>query len=269
MTSTTDSLYLWPDGAPGALGDGSEDRPRLTPFLPTGDGPFAAVVVCPGGGYGGRAPHEGAPVAQWLNTLGVAAFVLDYRVAPYRYPVPQNDARRAMRLVRAHAEAWRVDAGRVGILGFSAGGHLATSTATLFDFGDPAAVDPIERQPSRPDALIACYPVISSGPFGHFGSFQNLLGDPPPAELLQALSLETRVTAQTPPSFLWSTSDDGAVPVENSLFFAQALHAHGVPYALHIYPSGPHGLGLAEGHPAGAWTRNCAEWLAEIGFRVP
>jgi acetyl esterase/lipase len=264
--TTTDTMYLWPDGAPGAMGDGSEDKPRLTPFLLDGDGPFAAVVVCPGGGYGGRAPHESAPIAQWLNTLGVAAFVLDYRVAPYRYPVPQHDAKRALRTVRANAAAWKIDPARVGILGFSAGGHLATSTATIFDAGDPAG-DAIERQSSRPDALIACYPVISSGPCGHRGSFNNLLGDPPPADLLAYMSLEDRVTAETPPTFLWSTSDDGAVPVENSLRFAMALRANNVPYALHVFPSGPHGLGLAEGHPASAWTRCCAEWLAEIGFR--
>jgi len=267
MTMPIQPILLWPQGAPDALGNGPEDTPRLTPFIPTGPGPFGAVVVCPGGGYGGRAQHEHAPVAEWLCGLGVAAFVLVLRVAPYRYPIPQNDAKRALRYLRATSAEWHLDPHHLGILGFSAGGHLAACTATLFDAGDPFAVDPIERESSRPDALIACYPVISSGEFGHQGSFLNLLGDPPPVALLHALSLETRVTVQNPPTFLWHTSDDAGVPVENSLLFAMALRHHGVPFALHSFTSGAHGLGLALDHPtAHAWTSLCAGWLQEQGF---
>jgi acetyl esterase/lipase len=267
LTTQLDPLFLWPEGAPGARGTAAEDTPRLTPFLVEAAAPVASVIVCPGGGYGGRAAHEGAPIARWLNTLGIAGFVLDYRVAPYRHPTPLGDAQRAIRLVRAAAARFGVDPARVGILGFSAGGHLATSAATLFDAGQPDAPDPIDRQSSRPDALIACYPVISFGEFGHRGSMHNLLGENPPEALRHALSLETRVTPETPPTFLWHTSDDGGVPVENSLLFALALRAHGVPFALHSFPHGRHGLGLAAGEPqVEAWPTLCGAWLRGLGF---
>jgi acetyl esterase/lipase len=262
-----DRLPLWPQGAPGALGDGPEDRPSLTPHLPASAGPTAAIVVCPGGGYQGRAAHESDPIARWLCELGVAGLVLDYRVAPYRHPAPLSDAQRAIRTTRAKAAEWNIDPRRVGILGFSAGGHLAASAATIFDDGDPDAADPVDRFPCRPDALVACYAVLTFGPHRHNGSMVNLLGPQPSEEMRNYLSLENRVTPRTPPSFLWHTADDTAVPVENSLLFAQSLRQSAVPFALHVFPHGRHGLGLAENEPAvAAWTSLCAAWLTEIGF---
>ncbi len=223
----SESMLLWPQGAPHATGNGPEDRPRLTPYLPEGKGPFPAIVVCPGGGYGFRAAHEGEPIAHWLCTLGIAGFVLDYRVAPYRHPVPLGDAQRAIRLVRAQAAVLNVDPARIGILGFSAGGHLAASAATIFDAGNPSADDPIDRQNCRPDALVACYAVLTFGEFRHDGSMQTLLGEAHGAEALarkrqlqEYLSLEKRVTPRTPPAFLWHTAEDDCVLVENALLFA-------------------------------------------------
>jgi acetyl esterase/lipase len=265
-------IFLWPGGAPGAKGDALEDKPRITPYLPAGDGPFACIIVCPGGGYGGRAAHEGAPICKWLNSIGVAGFVLDYRVKPYRHPIPLGDAQRAIRTVRARAAEWKIDPKRVGILGFSAGGHLAASAATIFDAGKPDAADPIDRVSCRPDAAILCYPVITFGDFRHNGSMVNLLGPDPNPKLRQELSLETRVTPETPPVFLWHTSDDGSVPVENSLLFAMALHKNKVPFALHVFPHGPHGIGLGDGDrgakapDARQWPAICAEWLKNLGF---
>ena len=260
-------ILLWPGGAPGAKGETPEDKPRITPYLPAGDGPLACIVVCPGGGYGGRAPHEGAPIAKWLNSAGVAGFVLDYRVRPYRHPIPLGDAQRAIRLVRARAAEWKIDPKRIGILGFSAGGHLAASAATIFDAGKADAADPIDRQSCRPDAAILCYPVITFGEFRHNGSMMNLLGESFDDKLRQELCLETRVTRETPPTFLWHTSEDAGVPVENSLLFAAALHKNKVPFALHIFPHGRHGLGLATDVPeVCAWTALCVDWLKGIGF---
>jgi len=267
MPQKLEPHYLWPGKAPGALGESPEDRPSLTPYLLEG-GPHACVIVCPGGGYQVRAQHERDPIAIWLNQAGVSSCVLDYRVKPYRHPVPLQDAQRAIRTVRARAAEWRIDPRRIGILGFSAGGHLACSAATLHDAGNPATTDPIERESSRPDALIACYAVTTFAPaYGHRGSQNNLLGpEPDPAEL-KRLSLENSVTPLNPPAFIWHTTDDEAVPVENSLVFAMALRKVGVPYALHSFPRGRHGLGLAGDDPTvSAWTGLCARWLQDIGF---
>ncbi len=244
------------------------ENPTLTPFLVPGDHVRAAVIVCPGGGYGMRAAHEGAPICHWLNSLGIHAFLCDYRIAPNRHPLPLDDAQRSIRLVRHHAANWKVDPDHVGILGFSAGGHLVCSVGNFGDEGDATASDPIARQPGRANAVIACYPVISSGPFAHRGSFDNLLGPQPDPALLARLSLETTVTPRNPPTFIWFTADDSGVPVENGLLYAAALRQQGVPFALHVYPSGQHGLGLAaENGPVSAWTAACAEWLSGIGFR--
>jgi acetyl esterase/lipase len=264
---TPGPVLLWPDGAPGARGDSPEDSPRLTLYLVSGDGPNACIVVCPGGGYGGRAAHEGEPVARWLNTLGLSAAVLDYRMAPYRHPIPLGDAQRALRLVRAKAADWRLDPRRVGILGFSAGGHLAASASTIFDAGDPDASDPVQRFRSRPDAAVLCYPVITFGEFRNNGSMVNLLGENADPDLRESLSLETRVTPQTPPTFLWHTRDDPAVPVENSLLYASALRRCNVPFALHVFPHGPHGTGLAADVPeVRQWPALCAAWLTALRF---
>ena len=263
-------LPLWATGAPPgerAFADQPLEEPYLTPYLLPGDSPRACVIICPGGGYHRRAEHEGAPLARWCNRLGLHAAVLDYRVKA-RFPASLNDAKRALRLVRQRAGEWRIDPARVGILGFSAGGHLAASASTLFDLGDPAAADPIDRQSSRPDASILCYPVITAFDQRHHGSIEVLLGaEPWDAAARARVSIERQVTAATPPAFIWHTADDGAVPVVNALGYATALAAHQVPFALHVFPHGRHGLGLASEEPTvAAWGPLCARWLAEIGF---
>lgn len=261
-----ETLLLWPEGTLGSLGDSLEDQPAITPYLVEGEG-NAAVLICPGGGYGMRADHEGGPVAEWLNTLGISAFVLRYRVAPYKYPSALNDAKRALRTIRSSAGQYGIDPDRLGILGFSAGGHLASTAGVLFDPGQKEAADPLERYSSRPDFMILCYPVISMGEFTHEGSKVNLLGENPDEELIRRLSSELQVTKETPPAFLWHTSDDDAVPVENSLLFAAALRRHEVPFDLHVYAHGRHGLGLADEEPhTRGWTDACASWLQLNGY---
>lgn len=263
---------LWPEGAPGARGTADHDRPTLTPYLAEAtDGPAPAIVVCPGGGYGGLAAHEGGTYALWLNQQGISAFVLKYRLGShgYRHPAMLQDAARAVRLVRHRAKEWRVDPGRVGIMGSSAGGHLASTLVTHYDAGQPDAQDPIDRESCRPDLGILCYPVISMGEFTHRGSKRNLLGDSPSPELVRSLSNELQVNAQTPPCFLWATADDPVVPVENSLQFAAALRRARVPFALHIYEHGPHGMGLGDKppfkHPL-PWAAELRYWLKRRGF---
>jgi acetyl esterase/lipase len=267
-----DALPLWPEGAPGATGKEDKDIPTITPYLAepalaTG----AAMVICPGGGYGGLAPHEGRDYALWLNQNGVTCFVLKYRLgsAGYRHPRMLQDAARAVRLVRSRAADWKIERQRVGIMGSSAGGHLASTLLTHFDSGKPDADDPVDRESSRPDLGILCYPVITLGPYTHQGSKRNLLGDNPTPELVWLLSNELQVTPQTPPTFLWHTAEDTAVPVQNSLDFAAALRKAGVPFALHIYEKGPHGLGLADKPPfqnVHPWAKDCLFWLKEHGF---
>jgi acetyl esterase/lipase len=262
---------LWPDGAPGALGSEAADKPKLTVYrAPSEDANGAAVVVCPGGGYGRLASdHEGKQVAEWLNSLGVTAFVLQYRLGPrYHHPAPLQDAQRAIRLVRARAGDWGVDPTRVGILGFSAGGHLASTAATHFDDGRADAADPIERQGSRPDFAVLAYPVITlEDPAAHVGSRRNLLGEPADPALVQLLSNERQVTARTPPTFLFHTADDPGVPVKNSLRFFDALLAAGVPAELHVFAHGKHGVGLAQSDPAlSSWPRLCALWMEGRGL---
>jgi len=270
---TNPVVALWLGDAPGSRGAGEGHSPTLTVFpadpgLVTG----AAMVICPGGGYGHLAEHEGAGDARWLNELGITAFVLKYRLgsAGYRHPVMMQDAARAVRLVRAHAAEWGIDTNRVGIIGSSAGGHLASTLVTHFDGGQADAEDPIERQSSRPNVGVLCYPVITLGEFTHQGSKKNLLGINAPPELMQLLSNELQVTSNTPPCFLWHTVEDKTVPVENSLQFASALRTHGVKFELHLYERGGHGLGLGsrewnpeKHHP---WVAECQRWLHEQGF---
>ncbi|MDA3960222.1 MAG: alpha/beta hydrolase fold domain-containing protein [Planctomycetota bacterium] len=266
-------IPLWDHRAPGepiGVGDPvrAAEQPQLTPFLLPGTTPRALIVVCPGGGYGNRADHEGAPVAEWLNSLGLHAAVLDYRVAPYRHPCPHSDASRALRLVRHHAAEWGVNPQQVGILGFSAGGHLAGSLAVHHDAGNATARDPIEHHSSRPDAAVLCYPVLSFKPWCHAGSRSNLVTHQErQPELEHALSLEAQVTRHVPPCFLWHTADDAGVPVQNSLRFTEACAKHGVPVALHVFPHGNHGLGLAPQDPTvAAWCGLCATWLTDLGW---
>jgi acetyl esterase/lipase len=265
-------LRLWPGDAPGALGREPHDTPTLTPYLPEpGASSGAAIVVLPGGGYANLAAHEGPDYALWLNTLGVAAFVVRYRLGSngYRHPRMLEDAARALRLVRSSASRWGLDAARIGVVGSSAGGHLAATLLTRFDAGDPRAEDPVERVSSRPDLGILCYPVISMGSIGHDGSRLNLLGERPSDEQVQALSNELHVSAETPPCFIWHTWEDASVRVENSLAFAAALRRHGVPFDLHVYQRGAHGLGLGNRETSGPphpWTSDLAYWLREQGF---
>jgi acetyl esterase/lipase len=264
-------LVLWPGGAPGRIGeDPDKDVPTLTVYRPEeGKASGAAVVVCPGGGYGGLAAHEGEPVARWLNEIGVTAFVLKYRLGPrYHHPAMLDDAGRAIRTVRARAAEWGVDPKRIGILGFSAGGHLASTAGTHFDAGDSASDDPIARASSRPDAMILIYPVIAlATPYGHKGSLRNLLGDNPDPKLVASLSNESQVTKETPPAFLVHSHEDTVVPPENSLLFVLALRRNGIPCELHMFEKGQHGYGMALADPElKAWPAACEHWLRRRGF---
>lgn len=271
-------IPIWSNPAPGALGTAAHDIPTLTPYLPAAEkATGAAIVICPGGGYGGLAGHEGRDYALWLSQRGIAGFVLKYRLGSngYRHPAMLNDIQRAVRVVRSSAATWKLKSDQIGVMGSSAGGHLAATAATHFTAGDTNAADPIERVSSRPDLAILCYAVISMGPQSHAGSRKNLLGPTPDPALVTLLSNELHVTKDTPPSFLWHTADDAAVPVANSLLFASALSANGVPYELHIYQNGRHGLGLGvKGYdPATTdpttllpWTVELDRWLHLRGF---
>ncbi len=264
---------LWEGGAPGALGKEAKDIPTLTPYFAVmAKATGAAFIICPGGAYSSLAPHEGVHYALWLNEQGVAGFVLKYRLGSggYRHPAMMQDVLRAIRYVRANAEKWRLDPNRIGVMGSSAGGHLASTALTHFDTGNPEAADPIDRASSRPDLGILCYPVITMGPDTHSGSKRNLLGDNPDTALVELLSNEKQVRKDTPPTFIFHTFEDKTVKVENALEFAAALRRIGVPFALHIYPKGAHGMGLgsAQWDPANRhpWTTECALWLKEQGF---
>jgi acetyl esterase/lipase len=255
------------------LGNGSNDIPTLTAFFPTAEtATGAALVVCPGGGYTWLASYEGEGYAHWLNQQGIAAFVLKYRLGSsgYHHPRMLEDAARSVRLVRFHAADWKLDPKRVGIAGSSAGGHLASTLLTHFDSGQPDATDPIDQVSCRPDLGVLCYALVTMGEKTHRDSMENLLGKNPSSELIAELSNEQHVTAQTPPCFLFATSDDPVVPVENSLEFAAALRRAGVPFELHVYEHGGHGVALgtksndaALMHP---WTRECQRWLKENKF---
>ncbi len=262
------SIPLWTGAAPGALGNEDKDIPTLTAY-PAATPGGASMLILPGGGYGKLAGHEGEGYARWFAANGVTAYVLKYRLgsAGYRHPVMLQDAARALRLVRSLARRDGLDPARVGVIGSSAGGHLASTLLTHFDAGSPDAVDPIDRESSRPDLGILCYAVISLGEFTHAGSKKNLLGENPPAELVTLLSNELQVTPQTPPCFIWHTVADKAVPVENSLLFAAALRRAGVPFSLHIYEKGGHGMGLPSANKnAPPWDAECLLWLRGRGF---
>ncbi len=266
----TNPIPLWENGAPNAVGKEPEDIPTITPYLaPKETATGAAIVVCPGGGYAHLSEiKEGSDVAKWLNSLGISAFVLKYRLGMrYHQPNQLLDAARALRTVRARAKEWNLDANRIGILGFSAGGHLASTLGTHFDAGKPDATDQIERVSSRPDLMVLVYPVITMGDLTHAGSKKNLLGDNPTPELVKFYSNELQVTKDTPPAFLVHAVTDPAVPVENSLMFASALKKAGVLFEIHLYEQGPHGFGLAPTNPILAtWKDRCADWLRIHNF---
>ena len=264
-----ETILLWPDGAPGALGQEDGDRPTLTIYRarqPSG----ASVVVAPGGGYGALASnHEGRQVANLLNAAGVTAFVLKYRLGPrYHHPIELGDAQRAIRLVRARGQEFGLASDRIGMMGFSAGGHLTATAGTHFDAGKADASDPIDRVSCRPDFLILAYPVISFDPaIAHGGSVRNLLGENPDPKLIEDLSNDLRVTPQTPPTFLFHTNADTGVVAENSVRFYLALRRNKVPAELHIFENGPHGVGLALGDPAlSQWPVLLTNWLRGRGL---
>lgn len=268
-----EEMPLWPKGAPGARGKAPQDIPTLTPFFaPPTNATGAAMIVCPGGAYGKLTPHEGIYYAIWLNELGITAFVLKYRLGTdgYHHPAQMHDVQRAIRYVRSHAKEWKLDPSRIGVIGSSAGGHLASTALTHFDEGTADAPDPVERASCRPDLGVLCYPVITMGKATHADTRKNLLGKNPEPALVELLSNELQITSRTPPVFLFHTEDDALVSVENTRLFAAALLENKVQHSLHLYPSGPHGIGLgsrqwdpAHRHP---WTSECADWLRQMKF---
>lgn len=275
-------VALWPEGVPGQLpGGGTEivaeggrisnvHEPTLTPYLaPEGRRSGTAVIICPGGGYNIlAADHEGRAPAEWLNSLGVSAFVLKYRLKEYGHPAPLRDVLRAVRLLRQDAAKWGIAPDRIGVLGFSAGGHLAASAGTLFDEADGRTGAVMDAVSARPDFMVLVYPVIRLiGPDAHTGSGRSLLGAAATPEMLERYSLDTRVTKNTPPAFLVHGGTDTAVPPENSVLFYSALRRAGVPAEMHLYREGAHGIGLRPGNgPMSDWPARCAEWLAAKGL---
>lgn len=263
-------IKLWPDGAPGQKGEEPRDIPLVRVYLPETEATGTAVVILPGGGYGGLAmDHEGHQIAKWWNRQGVAGFVVTYRHGPhYQHPAPLQDAQRAIRYVRANAKDLGVDPERVGVMGFSAGGHLASTVSTHFDDGDKESKDDVARQSSRPDFAVLCYPVISmSEPLGHRGSRRNLLGENPDEELVKNLSNHLQVTNNTPPTFIFHTAEDKVVPVGNAIVYYEALVKHGVSSELHVYQKGRHGVGLAPNDPIlSSWPDRLLDWVRTNNF---
>jgi len=276
------AIPLWPEGVPGAIANAAPEEllpegrlagvhvPTLTVFpAPAAGATRTAVIVCPGGGYRRLAfDHEGIAVATWLNSLGVSAFVLKYRLQEYGHPAPLRDVLRAVRLLRSGAATWGIDPQRIGVLGFSAGGHLASSAGTMFDAPEGRTGSELDKVSARPDFLVLVYPVITlSGPLANSGSRESLLGKSPSPELVDALSTHLRVTDRTPPTFLVHGGTDTTVPADNSILFYSALRRSGVPAEMHLYQEGPHGIGLRPGFgPMSGWPDHCAEWMKARGL---
>jgi acetyl esterase/lipase len=292
LASSPEIVALWPDDRLTAIPEAEKiverskdpaktDRsvrfvshPEIAVYLPEGSGGATpAIIICPGGGYGGLAiDKEGNDVARWLNRIGVAGIVLKYRLprpdlSKDQTPWPLLDAARAIRQVRSRAAAWKIDPAHIGIMGFSAGGHLAAITATRFDAGQPDSADPIERLSSRPDFAVLLYPVVSmQDPLGRGGSRNALLGKNPDSKLEQLYSPELNVTANSPPAFIVAAKDDPAVKVENSIQLSDAMHRAGVRCDLHLYETGGHGFGLGvKGGEVAQWPADCGKWLKAIG----
>ncbi len=274
ISEASTPFRIWEGKAPHAVGDDPADVPMLTQYLPDKDkATGSAVLVCPGGGYGFLAMgHEGKDIARWLNQRGIAAYVLKYRIVTKGrpgplHPAPLADAQRAIRLIRARSHELGFDPKRIGIWGFSAGGHLASTAATHFDAGQANPADPIDKHSCRPDFAILGYPVISmKPPYTHGGSRTNLLGKNADEALVESLCNDQAVTKDTPPTFLFHTDEDSAVPPMNSILFYTALKKHGVPAELHIYEKGAHGVGLAPGEMIKdkglrGWPDRLHEWL--------
>lgn len=266
---TPERIFLWDDEhITKASADGFKPFMELYPVKTKKK--LGGVLVCPGGGYGHRAPHEGGVIAKAFNDKGFHAFVLQYRISPNRHPAPLNDATRAMRILRKNASKWNLNPEKIADCGFSAGGHLAGCLGIHHELNKCPCDDLADKISARPDAMILCYPVISAyKKFGHQGSFNNLLGENATEQNRQLLSLEKHITETTPPTFLWHTADDASVPIENSLAFAIALKEKNVPFELHVYPQGPHGLGLAPKFPnIASWFELCCVWLENMGWKA-
>jgi acetyl esterase/lipase len=272
QTSVSKTLNVYPGAVPGALGHADADRPTIDVYLPAANPTHTAVLVIPGGSYSKVvADREGAAPAEWLAQRGVAAFVLHYRVAPYRYPAPIADAERAMRLLRSQADSFGFSPDHLGAWGFSAGGHATSILATLFDNGVPASPDSVEHSSDRPDFVILAYPVISMKPdFGHGDSRQHLLGPMPDPALVALLSAEDHVTPTSPPGFVFTTDDDDVVPSQNSMLYVAACQRSGVPVEFHMFEHGHHGVDLAE-HlpPLHLWTLLLESWMRQNQWMAP
>jgi acetyl esterase/lipase len=284
-TGETTVIDLWDGMAPGSENFSGEEqteergtpelsslwisgvsKPTLTVIAPAADKRNGtAVVICPGGGYGGLSyVKEGAEIGEWLAKLGITSFVLKYRHGGgvHQHPVPLSDIQRAMRLVRSLSDKWQLRSDKIGAMGFSAGGHLAASVGTHFDMGNKDAADAIEQQSCRPDFLALIYPVISlDAAIAHGGSLTNLLGTKPDPDLVKLLSNEQRVTAETPPTFIAHCSDDQSVNVENPMQFYRSLVKHNVPAELHVFAEGGHGFGMRQKGPVETWPTLLANWL--------
>lgn len=267
-------IPLWPNGAPGAKGTEPVDIPEIQIYQPAaGTGNGACMVVFPGGGYVNLSmEHEGQHPAQYLTTLGMTAAVVKYRLGRrYSHPAPLQDAQRAVRYLRSRADELKIDPSRVGVMGFSAGGHLASTISTHFDAGNPESADPVEKLSCKPNFCVLCYPVVTmKDPFVHRGSRQALLGIETDPALVESLSNETQVTDQTPPTFVFHTNADTGVPAENSINYYLALRAKRVPAEMHFYQNGGHGVGMAPGDPTlNSWTTRLADWLRVNEFLSP
>ena len=263
-------IPLWEDGStPDFDRTLGQPEPSLVPFLIDSEN-AALILVCAGGGFAIKAPHEGRVIARWLNDIGIAAAVLDYRLEPYGFPTTARDASRAIRFTRSKAHEWKIDPDRIGIIGFSAGGALAATVATQYDGGNADDGDLVERYSSRPNAQILCYPYVpvSADPLGFAkdAEGQAFMEDASGRESKGHCAADLNVTAETAPAFLWGTRDDFLAATWPP--YLTALAEHEVPYEYHLFGSGPHGMGLAESHESARhWPTLCASWLTEIGFR--
>jgi acetyl esterase/lipase len=260
------AIVLWPDGAPGAAGDGPADVPVLYPVFPdAGAATGAAMIVCPGGGWRFHAPWEAFPFAEWFHEKGIAAFVLQYRLLPYIVPACLEDGKRAVRAVRSRARQFGLDPHRIGVIGFSAGGYVAAAVSTMHDPGDPEASDPIERTPSRPDASVLFYPVTHVGGSRFLGLL--VANDPEPSpELVRQYSPSMQVGRDTPPAYLYGLLTDQILSPDHVLDYAAACRRHDVPFEVHLYGYGAHGAGVASADPRLDWQTSLTYWLGERGF---